>query len=101
MANFSILWDEIELQNLENLLQEIQERSPNLANEIKQLLKEKLIQIINYPYSCEKDSYKVNNDGSYRKTSIIHIRLVYKIETSTNQIYCVRVRHAASEPKDY
>jgi mRNA-degrading endonuclease RelE of RelBE toxin-antitoxin system len=101
MADFTILWDEIELQNLEYLLTEISQRSPNLANEIKRLLKEKLNQIIKYPYSCEIDALKVNNNGSYRKISIIHIRLVYKIEKSSNSIHIVRVRHAASEPKAY
>ena len=70
-----------------------------MAQSIKDKVKENLKQIIQNPQIFEADSLKENNDGSFRKFTAIHIRIVYKIDL--DKIIITRVRHAASEPAEY
>lgn len=47
----------------------------------------------------EADILKTDNDGSYRKFTALHIKVVYKIDI--DKIIIARVRYSASEPTDY
>ncbi len=62
-------------------------------------MKENLDHIQQNPKIFEADPLKENNDGSFRKFTAIHIRIVYKIDSHV--IIIARVRHAASEPTEY
>jgi len=92
-------WDIYEKENFKKLLKDIKKRSENLAQRIKERVKENLNLVQQNPKMFEADSLRINNDDSFRKFTAIHIRLVYKIDP--DKIIIVRVRHAASEPSEY
>lgn len=94
-----IEWDLNERERFKELIRDIKKRSESLAQRIKDKLKENLIIIKQNPQIFEADLLKEDNDGSFRKFSVIQIRVIYKIET--DKIIIVRVRHSASEPKEY
>ena len=97
--NWSIEWDSNEQQRFKEIIKDTKERSENLAQRLKDKVRENLNHIKQNPYIFEVDSLKNNNDGSFRKFTAIHIRVVYKIDS--DKIIIARVRHAASEPKEY
>jgi mRNA-degrading endonuclease RelE of RelBE toxin-antitoxin system len=94
-----IEWDINEREQFKELIKDIKKRSENLAQRIKDKIKENLDHIKQNPYIFEADLLKENNDGSFRKFTAIHIRIVYKIDP--DKIIIARVRHAASEPIEY
>ncbi len=94
-----IEWDINERELFKGLIKDIKKRSENLALTIKERVKENLDHIKQNPHIFEADSLKADNDGSYRKFTAIHIRVVYKIDS--DRIIIVRVRHASSEPIEY
>ena len=94
-----IEWDINEKERFKELVKDIKKRSENLAQRIKDKVKENLNHVKQNPNIFEADQLKVDNDGSYRKFTAIHIRIVYKIDP--DKIIIARVRHAASEPTEY
>ena len=94
-----IEWDINEKERFKELVKEIKKRSEPLAQKIKDKVRENLDHIKQNPYLFESDSLKINNDGSYRKFTAVHIRVVYKIDP--DKIIIARVKHAASEPTEY
>jgi len=94
-----IEWDINERERFKELIKDIKKRSENLAQQIKDRIRENLNHIKQNPGIFEADMLKTNNDGSYRKFHAIHIRVVYKIDT--DKIIIVRIRHSSSEPVDY
>lgn len=94
-----IEWDSNEKERFKELIKEIKKRSENLSQRIKDKVKDSLNHIKQNPQIFEADLLKTDNDGSFRKISVIHIRVVYKIEA--DKIIIVRVRHASSEPEEY
>jgi hypothetical protein len=92
-------WDINEKERFKELIQEIKKRSVFLAQRIKDGIEQKLNHVKQYPEIFEADALKIGNDGSYRKFTVIHIRLVYKIDP--DKIIIARVRHSASEPVEY
>jgi mRNA-degrading endonuclease RelE of RelBE toxin-antitoxin system len=97
--HFQIEWDINEQERLKDLIKDIKRRSVHLSRFIRDKIKENISLIEQNPYLFEKDTFKTNNDGSYRKFTAIHIRIVYKIDT--DKIIIVRVRYATSEPTSY
>ena len=94
-----IEWDENERERFKDLIKDIKKRSVNLAQLIKDEVKENIERVRQNPHIFEKDSLKEDNDGSFRKFNAIHIRIVYKIDS--DRIIIARVRHASSEPVEY
>jgi mRNA-degrading endonuclease RelE of RelBE toxin-antitoxin system len=94
-----IEWDIDERERFKALIKDIKKRSENLAQLIKDKVKENLNHVKLNPQIFEADPFKENNDGSFRKFTAIHIKIVYKIDP--DKIIIARVRHAASEPKAY
>jgi plasmid stabilization system protein ParE len=94
-----IEWDINEQERFKELIKDIKLRSERLAQRIKTELKENLNRIKQDPKLFEADSLKLYNDGTYRKFTVILIRVVYKIDT--DKIIIARVRYAASEPVNY
>ena len=94
-----IEWDTNERERFKELIKDIKKRSVHLAQRIKDEVKENLNRIKKNPEIFEADILKIDNDGTYRKFTAIHIRVVYKIDPS--QIIIARVRHASSEPSEY
>jgi mRNA-degrading endonuclease RelE of RelBE toxin-antitoxin system len=94
-----IEWDINEQERFKELIKDIKLRSERLAQRIKTELKENLNRIKQDPKLFEADSLKLDNDGTYRKFTVILIRVVYKIDT--DKIIIARVRYAASEPVNY
>jgi mRNA-degrading endonuclease RelE of RelBE toxin-antitoxin system len=94
-----IEWDINEQERFKELIKDIKLRSERLAQRIKTELKENLNRIKHDPKLFEADSLKLDNDGTYRKFTVILIRVVYKIDT--DKIIIARVRYAASEPTNY
>ena len=94
-----IEWDINERERFKELIKDIKKRSENLAQRIKDTVKENLNHIKRNPQIFEADSLKENNDGSFRKFAAIHIRIVYKVDPG--KIIIARVRHASSEPTEY
>lgn len=94
-----IEWDTNERERFKELIKGIKKRSENLAQHIKDKVKENLNHVKQNPQIFEADPLKENNDGSFRKFTAIHIRIVYKIDPY--KIIIARVRHAASEPTEY
>ena len=92
-------WDINERERFKELIKDIKKRSENLAQRIKDKVKENLNHIKQNPKIFEADSLKENNDSSFRKFTAIHIRIVYKIDS--DKIIIVRIRHVASEPTEY
>lgn len=92
-----IEWDIKEKEHFRELLTEIRSRSERLAQHIKDKVKENLYHIKQNPRCFEADPLKEDNDGSFRKFTAIHIRIVYKIDP--DRITIARVRHAASDLK--
>lgn len=97
-SGFSVVWDEEAKQHFKKLLREIKIKSPRLAELIKSGILERITHATIFPNAFEKDGYKTDNDGSYRKIFFIHLRLIYKIDKKNRRLIIVRVRHAASEP---
>ncbi|CAN5412985.1 hypothetical protein BH10BAC1_BH10BAC1_06070 [soil metagenome] len=94
-----IEWDENEKERFKELIKDIKKRSEHLAKRIKDKVKENLNHVKLNPIMFEADSLKTENDGTFRKFTAIHIRVVYKIDQ--DRIIIARVRHASSEPTDY
>ncbi len=94
-----IEWDVNERERFKELILEIKKRSEKLAQHIKYKIKQNLNLIKQNPYLFEEDLLKIDNDGSFRKFTIIYIRIVYKIDA--DKIIIARVRHSASEPAEY
>ena len=94
-----IIWDTEEFLNFKKLIADIKKRSARLAKHIQADIKGKIKLISKTPYIYEADSLKHNNDGTFRKFTSIHIRIVYKIDI--DKIIILRVRHSASEPQNY
>lgn len=94
-----IEWDIYERERFKELIREIKKRSVRLAERIKEKVKENLNHIKQNPKMFEADILKTDNDGSYRKFSVLHIRIGYKIDS--DKIIIARVRYASSEPIDY
>lgn len=94
-----IEWDINEKERFKEIIQNIKERSPFLAQKIKDKIKKNLINIKAHPLMFEADNLKINKDKTFRKFTVIHIRLVYKIEL--DKIIIARVRYATSEPTEY
>lgn len=94
-----IEWDINERDRFKELIKDVKKRSENLAQRIKDKVKENLNHIKQNPEMFEADILKTDNDGSYRKFNAILIRVVYKIDT--NKIIIARVRHSSSEPIEY
>jgi len=94
-----IEWDINERERFKELIEEISKRSGNLAQKIKEKVKDNLNLIKQNPYLFEADSLKENNDGTFRKFTSVHIRVVYKIDS--DKIIIARVRHSSSEPDHY
>lgn len=88
-----------ERDRFKELIKEIKKRSENLAQRIKDKVKENIDHIKQNPEMFEADILKIDNDGSYRKFNAILIRVVYKIDT--NKIIIARIRHSAREPAEY
>lgn len=94
-----IEWDINELERFKELLKDIKKRSENLTQRIKDKIKENLNHVKQNSEIFEADTLKIDNDGSYRKFTALHIRVVYKIDT--NKIIIARIRHSSSEPIEY
>ena len=94
-----IEWDINERERFKELIKDVKKRSEDLAQRIKDKVRENLNHIKQRPEIFEADILKTDNDGSYRKFSAIHIRVVYKIDT--DKIIIVRVRYSSSEPTEY
>lgn len=94
-----IEWDINKRDGFKDLIKDIKKRSENLAQKIKDKVKENLNHIKQIPEMFEADSLRTNNDGSYRKFNAILIRVAYKIEP--NKIIIARVRHSSGEPTEY
>ena len=94
-----IEWDINERDRFKELIKDIKKRSENLAQRIKDKVKENLNHIKQNPEMFEADSLKTDNDGSYREFNAILVRVVYKIEP--NKIIIARVRHSSGEPTEY
>ena len=94
-----IEWDINERERFKELIKDIKKRSENLAQRIKDKVKENLNHVKQNPEMFEADILKTGNDGSYRKFTALHIRVVYKIDT--DKIIIARVRHSSSEPTEY
>jgi len=87
-SELPIVWDTSERERLKELVKDIKKRSENLAQRIKDRIGENLNLVQQNPKIFQADSLKENNDGTFRRFTAIHIIIV-------------RVRHAASEPKEY
>jgi plasmid stabilization system protein ParE len=98
-SELPIVWDTSERERLKELVKDIKKRSKNLAQRIKDRIGENLNLVQQNPKIFQADSLKENNDGTFRRFTAIHIIIVYKIDP--DKIIIVRVRHAASEPKEY
>ena len=96
---YKVEWDINEFEKFEELMKDIKKRSETLSQRIKNRIKENINHIKQNPLLFEKDSLKINNDGSYRKFHAIHIRIAYKIED--DKIIIARVRHSSSDPLEY
>ncbi len=94
-----IEWDINEQERFKEIIKSIKKRSDNLSQRIRNKVKENLILIKQNPYIFEKDSLKADNDGSFRKFTAIHVRIVYKIDS--DKIIIARVKYASSEPTEY
>ena len=94
-----IEWDINERERFKELIKDIKKRSENLAQQIKDKVKENLNHIKQNPQLFEADLLKENNDGSFRKFTAIHVRVVYKVDP--DKIIIARIRHASSEPREY
>lgn len=69
-----IEWDINEREQFKELIKDIKKRSENLAQRIKDKVKENLNHIKQNLQIFEADSLKTDNDGSFRKFTAIHIR---------------------------
>lgn len=94
-----IHWNNNEYNRLLELLYAISLRSEPLAIRINRKLIENFRLIETNPFIFEAERLKLNNDGSYRKFTVILVRISYKVEK--NHIRVVRVRHTASEPREF
>lgn len=94
-----IEWDINEKERFKEIIQSIKKRSPFLAQRIKDDVKKNLSIIKKNPLIFEADELKIDNDKSYRKFNVIHVRFIYKIDT--DKIIIARVRYSASEPVEY
>jgi plasmid stabilization system protein ParE len=94
-----IEWDINEKERFKELIKSIKKRSERLAQRIKDEVKSNFDHIKQNPKIFEADTFKADNDGSYRKFTATLIRISYKIDS--DKIIIARVRYAASEPIDY
>lgn len=92
-------WDFNERERFKELIKDIKKRSEKLAQNIKDEIRKDLNLIKQNPEMFEADILKTDNDGSYRKFTVLHIRVVYKIDT--DKIIIARVRHSSSEPIEF
>lgn len=99
LIDYPIEWDINEKERFKEIIQSIKKRSPFLAQRIKDDVKKNLNIIKKNPMIFEADELKLDNDKSYRKFNVIHIRFVYKIDI--DKIIIARVRYSASEPIEY
>lgn len=97
--SYTIDWDVNEKERFKELIQQIKKRSANLAQHIKDGIRENLNRSMQRPRMFPADPLKEDNDGTFRYFSVIQIKIVYKIDG--NRIIIVRVRHSASDPSDY
>jgi mRNA-degrading endonuclease RelE of RelBE toxin-antitoxin system len=94
-----IEWDINESERFKELIKDIKKRSEKLAKTIKDEIRKDLTLIQQSPEMFESDMLKTDNDGSYRKFTVLHIRVVYKIDD--DKIIIARVRHSSSDPIEY
>lgn len=94
-----IEWDINERERFKELIKDIKKRSENLAQRIKDKVKENLNHIKQNTKMFEADILKTDNDGTYRKFNALHIRVGYKIDS--DKIIITRIRHSSSEPTEY
>lgn len=90
-----IEWDVNERERFKELVLEIKKRSEKLAQQIKDKIKQNIHLIKQNPYIFEEDVLKIDNDGSFRKFTVIYVKV------DADKIIIARVRHAASEPTEY
>lgn len=94
-----IEWDVNERERFKELVLEIKKRCEKLAQQIKDKIKQNLHLIKQNPFIFEEDVLKIDNDDSFRKFTVIYVKVVYKVDA--DKIIIARVRHATSEPTEY
>ena len=99
VITYPIVWDINEKEHFKEIIIEIRKRSPYLAEQIKEGVRKNIAIIKKNPFIFEADRLKIDNDKTYRKFNVIHIRFVYKIENE--RLIFVRVRYSSCEPLDY
>ena len=98
-GNRRISWDKQATIQLKKAIQYIREDSPQNADKVKGQILSKINDLSEDKVVHRKDSYKKNNDGNYLYFEILKYRIVYYVEPK--EVFILRVRHTAKEPKTY
>ncbi len=98
-SKFKLLWDKAALDELVEIIDYIFKESPQGARIVRDSIQSQVNSIKKNPLIFEVDHLKLNNEGSFRSTTIYNYRITYKI--SKNQIFILRVRHTSREPLEY
>jgi plasmid stabilization system protein ParE len=94
-----IIWRLKAKADFETLIDYISQDSPFAANNVGLAIIDEISNLPVLPEKFVKDSWKKNNDGSYRVFFKYHYRISYKITPAT--IYILRIRHTSQDPKEY
>lgn len=97
MANKTISWSKISLNQFNEAINHIKANSVQNAENVRVQLLNKIGQLVKFPDIYPKDKYKTKNDGSYRSFELYHYRVTYRIIKSGIKI--IRVRHTSMMPK--
>ena len=95
----AVIWTKLATFQLKEAIEYIRLDSPQNADNVKASILDKVEQLSDDKIVHRQDPYKKNNDGNYLYFEILKFRIVYYAKLK--EVFILRVRHTAREPKSY
>lgn len=98
---YKIIWDTNALYHLKEILIYLEKQSSRAPKIVKSEIIKRLELIKTNPLVFEIDRLKEPKNKNYRAFVVFSYRISYKINSNTNEILILRIRHTSREPLGY
>ncbi len=99
--SFAIIWDRNALEDFKEILSFLSKQSSQAPKIVKEGILSRLEIIKTNPLIFEIDKLKDESAKEFRAFVIYSYRITFQINTATNEIRVIRIRHTSREPFDY
>ncbi|HEY5465079.1 MAG TPA: type II toxin-antitoxin system RelE/ParE family toxin [Hanamia sp.] len=99
MAKRKITWTKRATFQLNAAIQYIRLDSDQNADNVKEMILDKVNELAEDKVVHRKDPYKKNNDGNYLYFELLKYRITYY--SQPKEVFIIRIRHTSMEPKKY